>query len=373
MTAETILDEYIADECGGDGQAKKLRENELIAALVLFRNAVEDYTRSPYFTHYITHYKGSGLIFPKVTPDNLDGLVAVFSDAVREGQTARVLEAAADIRSIVLFLQTLETEASDTMFLRTFIFFGCFVLIIFILMFFIWTLQRSLRFSRVTEKDSVDFSRKVLAAQETERLRISAEIHDTVLQDLSRLVQMSKETAAGENEILATGKRILENCRSICENIMPPDFSRLNFEDSLVELCMNTEKRTGRTCRAGIQRNLVFGNLGPDRQLQCYRIIQEALTNIEKHAQAREILLTLRNAEKDRIKTLLIFISDDGIGLSKTAAPGAAFPPGKGGTHRLGIRGMYERAAILGGSLSFISEEGHGLTVRLEIPIGEKP
>jgi signal transduction histidine kinase len=96
---------------------------------------------------------------------------------------------------------------------------------------------------------------------------------------------------------------------------------------------------------------------------------QEALRNVEKHARAREAVLTARNGDKNGIKTLLIFVSDDGKGLGKTGVSSAASRPDKGENSHLGIRAMYERAAILGGGLSFISEEGRGLTVRIEIPL----
>jgi signal transduction histidine kinase len=99
-------------------------------------------------------------------------------------------------------------------------------------------------------------------------------------------------------------------------------------------------------------------------QLQCYRIVQEALTNIEKHTSAGEAALTVRNArrvfpgEAEKRNSLLICVSDDGGGFAHN-------PP----QQSLGLRGMYERAALLGAELLFFSEKAQGLTVRLEIPL----
>jgi len=108
-------------------------------------------------------------------------------------------------------------------------------------------------------------------------------------------------------------------------------------------------------------------------QLQIYRIVQEAFSNIEKHSKAKEVTLTAcnlnraANAAKVPLlsredKALLIYITDDGKGLNRNMANTQS---GDG----LGIRGMYQRAAILGAALSFVEGAGSGLTVRLEVPL----
>jgi signal transduction histidine kinase len=132
---------------------------------------------------------------------------------------------------------------------------------------------------------------------------------------------------------------------------------------------MDFEKRTGIECRAGIQDNLNLAGLSAEMQLLCYRIVQEALTNIERHAKAREAVLSIRNSrrvfpgEGGQRESLLICVSDDGGGSAQKyfTSPGTA---------SLGIRSMYERTRILGGALEFLNEPGQGLTVRLEAPLG---
>jgi signal transduction histidine kinase len=102
-----------------------------------------------------------------------------------------------------------------------------------------------------------------------------------------------------------------------------------------------------------------------EMQLQCFRLVQEALTNIWKHAEASEVTVVLRNAGFGGNKTkpgLLICVSDDGKGF---AAPCRTHTP----AGHLGIRGMYERITILGGVLSFVSEEGEGTMVKIEAPL----
>ncbi|MDR1931331.1 MAG: sensor histidine kinase [Spirochaetales bacterium] len=361
MEVETALNDYIADGHRG----------ELLDALGRFREKTEAYFESPYYRHYEgsrpknTGPKDSRPLTGEGDRKTLNRLFEAFSGAITQDNREGVLAAAVDIRNIILKYQTLETETSDAVFAHTFYFFAIFIVIIFILMLIIWLLQRNLSFSRRKERDSSNFSRQIMAAQETERTRIAAELHDTVLQDLSRLTLMTKRAAAmpETGEILAMENRIMLNCRGVCERVMPPDFSRLSLEDSLTALCINMEEKTGIKCRTGVQKDLVLGGLGPEKQLHCYRMVQEAMTNIEKHAGAREAVITMRNGEKEGAKTLLLFVSDDGKGMEKEDP-------------RIGIRGMRERAAFLKGELSFANGgegKNRGLTIRIEIPLEENP
>jgi signal transduction histidine kinase len=150
----------------------------------------------------------------------------------------------------------------------------------------------------------------------------------------------------------------MDRTRKVCRELMPPDFSRFALQDSLIQLCMDFTARTGVECRALIHPGFTARRFPPTAQLQIYRIAQEALTNIEKHARAAESTLTARGGTAED-PAMIIYISDDGAGLPAAPSEG------------LGIRGMRERAAILGADLSFIGGPGGGLTVRLEIPPGD--
>jgi signal transduction histidine kinase len=97
--------------------------------------------------------------------------------------------------------------------------------------------------------------------------------------------------------------------------------------------------------------------LNDEKQLQIFRIVQEALTNVEKHAKAKEAIVVLRTSPNGDI---FIGISDDGKGFNTDGEPN------EGGRH-FGIRGMKERAALLGGTLEIKSERGEGTFVRLKI------
>jgi signal transduction histidine kinase len=182
---------------------------------------------------------------------------------------------------------------------------------------------------------------------------------------MGRLIHRTADQGESGKPLVETERNIAARIREVCSAIMPPNFSRLSLSDSLVQLSMDFEKRTGIECRAGVQE-LDLKGLEPRMQLQCYRIVQEALNNIEKHTHSSEVVISARNSRRrfpgkaGQQDTILVCVSDDGGGFRQE------------GRHGLGIRGMYERAALMGADLSFISESGQGLTVRLEIPLGEE-
>jgi len=192
---------------------------------------------------------------------------------------------------------------------------------------------------RANERDTQSraFSHLVIEGLETERRRISRELHDTVLP----LVKDAQVSAL---------------IRSICMELMPPDFERLSLNELLAEQCAKFSKRTRIECACIIEAGLSFTSYSPENQLQLFRIIQEAFTNIEKHSQAGKASLIARRAEEN----ILIFVSDDGAGIH-------SLPSLTTGTG-LGIRSMRQRADILGAKLDFISESSNGFMVRILLP-----
>jgi signal transduction histidine kinase len=330
-------------------------------SLERFCEAAASYTGSALFRQY----EGSSLL-PLGEEEELAGFVTAFSKAVSKGNRSGAEEAASEIRRLLVSWQDFEYRISDTLFKRFYQFFAFSILMFVLFLFVVWRLYRSLRLSQIREQDSSFFSQAVMLAQEQERSRISADLHDTVLQDMGRLIQRTANQ--GESALVDTERDIAARIREVCSAIMPPNFSRLSLSDSLVQLSIDFEKRTGIECRAGVQE-LVLKGLDPQMQLQCYRVVQEALNNIEKHTHSGEAVISARNARRrfpgkaGQQDSILVCVSDDGGG----------FAPGLGAEKKgLGIRGMYERAALMGADLSFINEIGQGLTVRLEIPLGEK-
>jgi signal transduction histidine kinase len=218
-----------------------------------------------------------------------------------------------------------------------------FVFIITALLLGLCYLFLSMRRAEEREHSSLVFSNLIIDSMETERRRVSRELHDTVLP-------------------LVRDPALSDTIRSICMELMPPDFTRLSMKDSLAALCAKFTQRTGIQCACSIEEALSFASISPENQLHLYRMVQESLTNIEKHSKAGRTALVARRSihgsSSDHVKNeqILICISDEGVGLPGTNCAG------------LGMRSMRQRAAIVGAKLDFISESGNGLMVRIEIP-----
>jgi len=101
--------------------------------------------------------------------------------------------------------------------------------------------------------------------------------------------------------------------------------------------------------------------LPPLLQTTVYRVLQEALTNVARHARARSVRVRLLRDEA----TVELRVQDDGVGLDPTAGAEAA----AGDRRRLGLQGMRERAALLGGSIEVESEPGAGTTITAHFPL----
>jgi len=224
--------------------------------------------------------------------------------------------------------------------------------------------------AETNERQSLVFSRETIIAQERERSRIARELHDTVAQDILHLSLqteiMNKEADIAKRnrlcaEVVGGQREILKRIRNICENLIPSDFQRHSLEDALRTLCYNFRQRTNIECQLKIQKDLQLDSLNSDIRLQCFRIVQECLTNIEKHSGALEAsVLVYKKSEGE----FIISVSDDGKGFPQTNNDSIQNMKEQG---HFGLWGMYERAAAMNGTLTVESEPGDGATVTLRI------
>jgi two-component system NarL family sensor kinase len=240
-----------------------------------------------------------------------------------------------------------------------------FVCILSVLILLLWYFYRAARKAGEQERTSRDFSRLVIMGLETERRRISGELHDTVLPELRLLAGPAGEAADGA-AVLRRQELISRRIREICLELMPPDFTRLSLKDSLAGLCLRFTQRTGLECLPSIDGDVDFCRLNPEAQLHLYRMVQEALTNIEKHSGAGRVVLVARrrtasSAAGNSAAGILVCISDDGAGLKPEELQKKSAS--------LGMRIMRERAAAIGARLDFVSESGNGLMVRIDLPL----
>jgi len=241
-------------------------------------------------------------------------------------------------------------------------------------MFFIFRLKKELRRSIGREKERAAWSHAVLLAQEDERKRISRELHDTVAQDLRYLSlemgRIGKTLEADERnkrcaEAAALLLDIIRRVRVTCANLVPPNFQLQGLPDALRNLCLDFGKRTGIECRTDIIDGSDPGSMDDKEQLQIFRIIQEALANVENHAKAGKVSVMFH---RDAGGNVHAGVFDDGAGFDSqgfTHPGGAVYNVPM---TMMGIRGMHERAAILNGSLEIASEPGEGTSLRLAIP-----
>jgi len=225
-----------------------------------------------------------------------------------------------------------------------------FTVFITVLMLLLCYLYISMRKAREQEQLSREFSQLIIEGLETERRRISRELHDTILPNVK-------------------DENLSNQIRSICVDLMPPDFSCLSFKDVIVRHYAQFSARTGIECVCSIEEDLDLSFISTENQLHLFRMIQESFNNIEKHSESKRACLVVRRnsnsvhsgahsaAKFSAQDSVLICVSDEGVGL-KTQSGGEG----------LGIRSLRQRAAIIGAKLDFISESGNGLMVRIELP-----
>jgi two-component system, NarL family, sensor histidine kinase UhpB len=197
---------------------------------------------------------------------------------------------------------------------------------------------------------------RALAAQEGERLRIARELHDEVGQRLTavmlQLDGLSRAGATGSVVDAREGVRqSLEEVRSIARRLRPEALDDLGLSSALAALTNSLGRSGDLHIERRIDRSLPA--LHPDCELVVYRVAQEALTNVLRHAECREARLELRRVNG----AVQLEVSDSGRGFELDRVPESA-----------GIRGMRERAVLVGASLDVASRPGLGTTVRLRLP-----
>jgi two-component system, NarL family, sensor histidine kinase UhpB len=209
------------------------------------------------------------------------------------------------------------------------------------------------------EDERRDSARQALLVQEGERQRIARELHDEVGQTLTG-VMLQVEGLAGRipedlreqlDELRETARHGTEEVRRIARRLRPEALEDLGLESALAALAA----AIGDQAHLRIERLLEPGlPLTKEQELVVYRIAQEALTNVARHADATEVQLHLHRRNGRAILT----VRDDGGGL----------PPGAFRSSQ-GIRGMRERAMLIGAQLSIGKPAAGGTEVQLSVPL----
>ena len=203
---------------------------------------------------------------------------------------------------------------------------------------------------------------RVLDGQEAERLRIAQELHDQIGQELTAVLlalarverRVPDELRQSLFEVQDAVRGSLEDLRRIAVELRPEALDDLGLESALAVLCERFAERSGLEVTQRIAPGLPI--LTPEAELVVYRVAQEALTNVARHSGVATAKLEL--VHRDGMLTLTVI--DSGRGLSQGHKPGT------------GIRGMSERAALIGATLAIENAGARGgVRVRLEVPLEE--
>jgi two-component system sensor histidine kinase UhpB len=212
------------------------------------------------------------------------------------------------------------------------------------------------------EDERRESGRRALLAQEAERQRIARELHDEVGQVLTGVVLQLEHAARGAGEhdaaqLAAAREAVrhsLEDVRRIARELRPEVLDDLGLQSALRSLCTAAAAHE----ELHVERRLeLVDAVSPEVELVVYRVAQESLTNVMRHAGASEVLVALEHVGGG----LRLVVRDDGRGLPPDANGGA------------GIAGMQERALHVGGRLTVSTPPAGGTEVRLDVPLPEGP
>ncbi len=222
---------------------------------------------------------------------------------------------------------------------------------------------------RQAQADLRRLTAQILQVQEQERSRISRELHDDLGQaliilklTLSQALQgPGTEAGAPLHAAVQELNGLIEKVRRICYNLSPPILEDLGLEEALQTLFREFSANQG--LKFSLHLEKVSPSLPKEVQVAVYRIFQEVLTNVSKHAEASEVSVTIAR-QADRIRFL---ITDNGRGFDPAGVRPLA--PGRQG---VGLASIRERVSMLGGDCEITSRPGGGTEVRFSLPLGQK-
>jgi two-component system, NarL family, sensor histidine kinase UhpB len=208
------------------------------------------------------------------------------------------------------------------------------------------------------ESERRESGRRAMLAQEAERRRVASDLHDEIGQSLTALVLELKQAAAREppdtaalRVLVASAEEIVAEVRSVARRLRPEALDDLGLRSALLALAARLEEAGGLSVDVRIAPDLP--SLPADVELVTYRVAQESLTNVLRHAGALNARVELR-LESDCV---ILEVIDDGCGFDVAAEHSAG-----------GLLGMRERGLLVGGAITLESRPPEGTRVRLTVP-----
>jgi hypothetical protein len=215
---------------------------------------------------------------------------------------------------------------------------------------------------RERETRIAELSAHLLMAQEEERKRISRELHDETGQALMVIrlyLGMLEAATAGRDarnkirETLAVVDRTIEGIRRIIGKLSPLVLQELGLEAAIRKEAKDLARAARVKTRVAISD--AVGRLAPETEAAIYRVVQEALHNVAKHAQARSVHILMARHEG----AIRLLVEDDGVGMGARSSPRG---------HSFGLAGIKERVSMLGGEMRVSSAKGKGTRIEVIVP-----
>jgi signal transduction histidine kinase len=213
----------------------------------------------------------------------------------------------------------------------------------------------------LSERVSRDSFRRVVEAQELERARLARELHDETGQALTSILLGLKpleQTAASDEARAAVADvrelvvSTLQSVRRLAVELRPAALDHFGLEAAVERLAETFREQSG--LAVDLETQVGSERLTPEAETTLYRVIQEGLTNIAKHAGATRVSILLQR----KGTTVVAVVEDDGAG----------FDPSTTREDALGLAGMRERVSLAGGRLQVESTPGSGTTLAAEVP-----
>jgi two-component system sensor histidine kinase UhpB len=196
------------------------------------------------------------------------------------------------------------------------------------------------------EAERRESGRRALQAQEAERRRIASGLHDEVGQVLTGVLLRLDDV-----ETKDAVRQALDEVRRIARELRPEMLEHLGLLSALTELTRRFAEQSGIEVECRFAEGLP--SLSEDAELAVYRVAQESLTNVARHAHATRVEVALEAGAG----SVVLRVADDGTGMREAASNGHG-----------GLRGMRERALLAGGALAVRSGRDGGVEIRLEVP-----
>jgi len=216
------------------------------------------------------------------------------------------------------------------------------------------------------EATRLGLTKRLMFAQDEERRRIARELHDETGQSLAALAvglraieeqAVTVDVRSAAQQLQRVAAQTVDDIGRLARGLHPSVLDDVGLAAAARRYVDDYARSFGISVQL-VSEGLEWSKLPPLLATTIYRILQEALTNVARHARAKQVLVGLKRDES----TLELLVRDDGVGF---AAVG-----GLNETSGLGLHGMRERVALLGGSVEIDSRPGHGTMVRARIPAG---